>query len=522
MKMTEIFQNLNRLIEQQHIMILAIITVLFLAMLIILLIKNKKVYCIETMLFIIPLLIIGFDFYARYIKGYTYHIEGNEALSLKIISSYIYALAFIIGFIVFIICLPQKKESRKNSDKSICGVYLDSNKKLSFNENFLNVLSFLGNEKNKWNKKCLEIYINEENVEYENIGEYIKNLDNRFSLRLKFPSEKDVLLLLEKKDTQNGYILKLLDSELCKVIKEQVSKEEASNKNSRAILTKSLESLNEPIGYYDFTTNKYHLTKVMQNKLNLDSRTISCEDFRNFIYFEDYVTYDSLCEQKDGSYKYRYRLKTCDGIEWYEEVRAFDGDEFISTFHKISYESNGVAIFNRDVLNKDLEQRIDKKQEFGLVFLYIEKAQSLIRKLGLDGSKIIIENYFNILKKNLLNNEDNIYKISNSEYCILFADLKDYYNVLDKVKKNDCELLKNDAYFEGNKYTITNTLGFVYTDELQEKNSLECIEAGLLSLYLAHNEESKYHIYSVLNVKNEDEEFETYKVDLDNTFLDKL
>lgn len=516
----KVFKILNRYIEQQHILILAIITILFLAMLIILVIKNKKVHWIETLLFIVPLLLIGFDYYARYVKGHTYHIEGNETLSLKIISIYIYSIAFLIAFIIFVICLC-KKNNKKVIDESVCGVYSNSNKKLVFNKNFFNVLSFLGNSKKKWNKKCLGIYIEDEDIEYKKLGEYIKNLDNKFSLRLKFPFEKEFLLTFEKNENQEGYTLKIIDSEVCKVIKEQIVKKDASVNNSIS-LSKSFESLNEPIGYYDNSIQKYRLTTVMQNKLNWDSKTISCDEFRNFVYFEDYITYDSLCDQKDGSYKYRYRLKTCDGIEWYEEVKAFDANEFISTFHKISYESNGVAIFNRDVLNKDLEQRIDKKQEFGLVFLYIEKAQSLIRKLGLDGSKIIIENYFNILKKNLLNNEDNIYKISNSEYCILFADLKDYYNILDKVKKNNCELLKNDAYFEGNKYTITNTLGFVYTDELQEKNSLECIEAGLLSLYLAHNEESKYHIYSVLNVKNEDEEFETYKVDLDNTFLDKL
>lgn len=517
----EIFKILNRFIEQQHILILAIITLLFLAMLIILLIKNKKVHWIETLLLIVPLLVIGFDFYARYVKGYTYHIEGNETLSLKIISVYIYSLAFLIALVIFIVCLCKKNKNTKVIDENVCGIYFNENKKLTFNKVFLNVLSFLGSDKKKWNKKCLGIYIDDEDIEYKKLGEYIKNLDGKFSLRLKFSFEKELVLILEKIDNKDGYSLKILDSEICKVIKEQIVKNDTPTNNSVS-LSKSFESLNEPIGYYDNSIQKYRLTSTMQNKLNLDSKTITCDEFRTFVYFEDYVTYDSLCEQKSGSYKYRYRLKTRDGIEWYEEVRAFDGNELISTFHKISYESSGVAIFDRNILNKDLETRIDKKQEFGIVFLYVEKAQSLIRKLGLDASKIIIENYFNLLKKNLLNNEDNIYKISNSEYCILFSELKDYYNALDKVKKNNSELLKSEVYFEGNKYTITNTLGFVYTDELQEKNSLECIEAGLLSLYLAYNERSKYHIYSISNVKNEDEEFESYKVDLDNTFLDKL
>lgn len=515
----EILKSLNRLIEQQHIIILAVITVLFLSMIVILLIRNKKVSFIETLLFIIPLLIVGFDYYARYVKGHAYHIKGNEALSLKIISMYIYLLAFVIAIIAFIIHLSKKKKIV--IDDNSCGVYL--NNKLVFNQNFFNSLSFLGKDKKKWNKKCLGIYIDDEDVEYKNIGEYIENINGKFSLRLKFSSEKELVLMMKKKEIQNGYSLQIVDSEVCKAIKEQVSNtEEVVKKDSVLHLAKSLESLNEPIGYFDSSIEKYCLTSTMQNKLNLDSRTISADEFRNYVYFEDYVTYDALCGQKNGSYKYRYRLKTSDGIEWYEEVRAYDKDELISTFHKVSYESNGVAIFTRDELNKDLDKRIDDKQEFGLVFFYIEKAQSFMRKLGNEASKIIIENYFNSLKKTILGTEDNIYKISNSEYCILFSDLKDYYNSLDKVKKTASELLRNDVYFEGNKYIITNTLGFVYSDDIQEKNSLECIEAGLLSLYLAHQENEKYHIYSVKNVKDKDEEFETFKVDLDNTFLDEL
>lgn len=518
----EIFKKLNHLIEQQNIIIFVGITVLFIVMLVTLLIKNKRVYCLETLLFVIPLLVIGFDCYERYIKGHKYFLKDYESLTLTIISTYIYFLAFIIAFIVFLICLCKKKEDNFSLNKDICATYSSKNKRLNFNKKFFDVISVLETDKKKWSKKCLGIYIGDEAIEYKKLGEYIESINGNFLLRLKFSIDKELVLTLIKENMPSGYGLILLESEVCKLIKEKVEKKEVTNKKTSISLIKYLESLNEPIGHFDNSINQYRLTSKMQDKLNLDSQLISSEEFRNFVYFEDYVTYDSLCNQKSGSYKYRYRLKTCDGIEWYEEVRAFENDEMLSTFHKVAYESNDVAIFNRDNLNKDLEQRIDKDEDFGLVFLYVEKAQSLMRKLGSEATKNIIENYFNSLKKNFLTNEDNIYKISNSEYCILFSDIKDYYNALNKVKKANSDLLKNEVYFEGNKYIITNTLGFVYTDELQEKNSLECIEAGLLSLYLAHNEGSKYHIYSVLNVKNEDEEFESYKVDLDNTFLDKI
>ncbi len=84
-------------------------------------------------------------------------------------------------------------------------------------------------------------------------------------------------------------------------------------------------------------------------------------------------------------------------------------------------------------------------------------------------------------------------------------------------------MIKADVYFEGNKYVINNTIGFVYSEDVQEKNALECVEAGLLSLYLAQNDENKkYNIYSIENVRDGEDDFETYKVDLDNTFLKNL
>lgn len=529
-KLIEIFNDLNRLAEQQYFIILAIITLLFIIMIITVIIKCKKVPLFETALFIFPVAIIGFDCYQRYIKGHSYHATWNESFTLKIVSVYAYVLAFLVAFIIFVIRLVKNKGKRICSDNSsldICGTYLRNEKKLYLNKNFFLQLSALSISKKKWNKKCLGIYIDNEDIEYENLGEYISNLEDTFALRIRFPYEKELILNMKKIETLKGYDLCLLESDVREVIKEEISKETPVEKkvNNSSSIVKYLESLNEPIGYFDSSINKYRLTKNMMNKLNFDTSVISSEEFKDFVYYEDYVTYDALLNQDSGSYKYRYRLKTSDGIEWYEEVKAFDpnSNELIATFHKVVFESNNTVIFSREDLNRDLETRIDNNEEFGMIFLYIEKAQTLIRKYGNDAAKIITENYFNTLKRTVLTTEDNIYKISNSEYCILLSELDNYYDILSNVKKNNSEILKTSVYFEGNKYVINSTVGFVYSADVQEKNALECIEAGLLSIYLAQNDETKkYNIYSVDSIYSEEDKFETYKVDLDNTFLKDL
>ena len=527
-KLLEILKNFNRLIDQQHLVISAIITFVYVSVIIIEIVKFKKVPFFETILFILPILVIGFDYYARYVKGHSYFIKGNEALTLKIISIYVYLLALLVSLIIFIFRLVKAKhKTNSNISDDLCGVYLNKERKLSLNKNFSLQLVPLGINSKKWNKKCLGIYIDNEDIEYQKLGEYISTIDGNFVLRLRFPEDKELILSLQKQVNENGYILKIIESDVREVIKEQVLEENTFDKkvNNSTSIVKYLESLNEPIGYFDSSIDKYRLTKNMMDKLNLDTSVISSEEFKNFVYYEDYVTYDALLKQTSGSYKYRYRLKTSDGIEWYEEVKAYDpkSNELIATFHKVIFESENAVIFTRENLNKDLEARIDNNEEFGLVFLYIERAQSLIRKYGNEAGKVIIENYFNVLKKDLLTTEDNIYKISNSEYCILFSELDKYYEVQKGVLKGSSKLIKADVYFEGNKYVINNTIGFVYSEDVQEKNALECVEAGLLSLYLAQNDENKkYNIYSIENVRDGEDDFETYKVDLDNTFLKNL
>lgn len=526
-KIIEVMELLNRIFERNQLTILVAVSALFVLLFLIVIGKFKKVPFTEGVLFIIPLLIVIFEFVSRYLGYRFYTIINNTVYTLKAVSTFLYTLAFVFSLIALFAQLAKKKDYKKVLG-DVC-IYYDLDEKFNYENSFYNCLTFLGKGKKKWKELCLAIYIDEKKVDIDSLEDEIRNInDNEFSIIARFNNNKEMHLLLSKKEVikngdLSGYALVKKEFDVCDIYKKETTKETIKNESGLP-LNKYLETLNEAIGYLDNSISQYRLTRKMKEKLNLDSQTISYTELRNFVYFEDYVTFDAMKDQKAGSYKYRYRLKTNDGIEWYEEVRIIEGDNTISTFHKSSFEKSDTVIFSKDDLMRNLEDRINANEKFGLIFLFLEKGQTILRKAGKEAGNLVINNYFKKIQDKLLTDEDNVYRIGNTEYCILMSNLDNYQKLLNDVENGSSELLKASVNFDGNKYIIVNNLGFVYSEDLPEKNSLEYIEAGRLSLYfVSQNEENvKYNVYKVENTVNQDLDFEACKVDLDNSFLKDL
>lgn len=521
-KILMIIKNYFRQIEQNQMLILIIVSALFVFLFLLLLIKFKKIPLFEAITFMISFGLVAFETISRS-RGYTFkgHI-GELELSLKSISTFIYAILFIILFFVFLGRLSLESNYKK-VDRKAC--ILISKKKVEYTPCFLDCLSFLGKKKKKWKNLVREAFIDGNKIDVYDLDEDLSEIyDREIVLNLKFITDREICLVLTRKTDKKGrvaFVKKTVD--VIDSFKKEVA--EATIKNESGLpLEKYLDTLNEPIGYFDSSIGKYRLTRKMQERLNIDEAEISDDELRNYVYGEDYVTYDALKKQKEGSFKYRYRLKTCYGIEWYEEIRAFENGELISTFHKTKFDDVETVIFPKEELMRTLEKRIENKEEFGLIFVYLEKWQSLVRKIGKEAANIIVNNYFGTIQKTLLKDEDSVYYISNSEYCILVSDISEYNGILNNVKLDNSDLLKGNVYFEKEKYVISNYLGFVYSVDVPEKNAPEYLEAGLLVLYLANeNEENtKYKVYSVDKISDDGIDFESYKVDLDNSFLKEL
>ena len=319
-KIFEIMELLNRIFERNQLSILVAVSSLFVLLFLILIGKFKKIPFTESVLFIIPLLIVIFEFVSRYLGYRFYTTINNTVYTLKAISTFLYSVAFVFSLIAFFAQLSKKKDYNKVVG-DVC-VYYDLEKKFSYESSFYNCLTFLGKGKRKWKEMCLAVYIDEKKVDIDNLEEEVKNItDNEFSLIARFNNNKEMHLLLTKKEvvrngTLLGYALVKKEFDVCDIYKREITKETVKNESGLP-LDKYLETLNEAIGYLDNSINQYRLTRRMKEKLSLDAQTISYTELRNFVYFEDYVTFDAMKEQNSGSFKYRYRLKTIDGIDLY-------------------------------------------------------------------------------------------------------------------------------------------------------------------------------------------------------------
>lgn len=284
---------------------------------------------------------------------------------------------------------------------------------------------------------------------------------------------------------------------------------------------KYLETLEEPIGFFDERIPGYHLTKGMRELLNIKTHILTIDEYKNFITEDDLKTYDTLLKQKKGRNKYRYRLKTVRGIEWFEEVKDFIDGETISTFHKSPIKTDD-EILDRNDLEAELSRKISLNEDFGLSFILINNNQNLIKHLGKEASNAVIESYLKTVDKELFASGDRVYKVSSREYCILTCDIDNYRDNIHMVKNKNSLLLESTVTYEGNKYFVTNVLGFVHSDSVSEKNSLEYVEAGRLALYLATNKDCRYVEYNLDELRDNSLEFEKCKVDLSNKFLEDL
>ncbi len=301
---------------------------------------------------------------------------------------------------------------------------------------------------------------------------------------------------------------------------EEVVPEVAPKVEFTFAFDKYLDTIDEPLGFYDARINGYHLTKGMRELIDIKSRTLSVDEYKNFIVEDDSNVYEGLLKQKSAKAKYRYRLRTNSGIIWFEEVKHLEKDDVIATFHK--EQINPEAIFDRNDLELELSRLISVGEEFGMTLILVTNNQNLIKHLGKEAANAVIENYLRSVQKDLFKQNDSIYKISSREYCILTTDVDVYRDNIHMVKSKNSELLELETDYEGKKYFVTNVLGFVHSESVSEKNSLEYVEAGRLALYIATNKECRYFEYDLNALKNNDLEFEKCKVDLSNKFLENL
>ena len=314
-------------------------------------------------------------------------------------------------------------------------------------------------------------------------------------------------------------IIRLIKSPKTKVI-NKVSDNKENIKNENNSFINYLSKIEEAIGFYDEAIDSYYLTKKMQNALGLEANIISKNDFRNLIISSDKVVLHEM--EKNNKGIFRYQIKTKNGTFEIEEKKDFNGTNSLSTLAIIKSDAPKFVIGDRRHLENDLTNLIVGGKEFGLIFVLINNGQVLINNLGRIDTFRVISEYFKMIKKDLFSSFCNIYEIGPKEYCILTDNIDLFIDNLNMVKDNNSNLLEASINYKEEEYIVTNVLGFVNSNEVEEKNAIEYIEAGRLSLFLADKKGFNFMEYKINKLNDEEKEFESLKVDISNNFLDEL
>lgn len=100
---------------------------------------------------------------------------------------------------------------------------------------------------------------------------------------------------------------------------------------------------------------------------------------------------------------------------------------YISMQNPLEYMDAQIGIYNRNLFKKNINNRIHKKEDFGIVCLQIEGLSYINEKFGLNNGNILLKQVSAFLGSFTKNNE--VYRISNRQLAIVYLKKPDF-NIL--------------------------------------------------------------------------------------------
>lgn len=100
---------------------------------------------------------------------------------------------------------------------------------------------------------------------------------------------------------------------------------------------------------------------------------------------------------------------------------------YISMQNPLEYMDVQIGIYNRNLFKKNINNRIHKKEDFGIICLQIDGLSYINEKFGLNNGNILLKQVASYLGKFTKNNE--VYRISNRQLAIVYLKKPDF-NIL--------------------------------------------------------------------------------------------
>ena len=149
------------------------------------------------------------------------------------------------------------------------------------------------------------------------------------------------------------------------------------------------ELMREPLAYFDEKENGYYLNQSMRKELQISSPFITINEMKEMMNDEDKINFST--NQKATSGEICYRLKTSNGLTWFEEVHAvFNHQQYIVVRKNIGL---NISLGSFKELNEKLEKKLDKNEDFYFMVLNLSDVDSKFSTEGQDFTNLCLAKY---------------------------------------------------------------------------------------------------------------------------------
>lgn len=482
----------------------------------------KKLPIIETL---IILLSVGLAFFTRYLTRELI----VTLLGINLIAWAVVELVFACLLIYVIILIRAQNYKNKmrfyeltpsNIESNIYAYFNKKSKLLMFTDQFYDMLPKNYKNKKKWYRLVKSIVCDGETMSYKKFMNHLRDFGEKtFNIEITFNDfasikEEVAKAMINENGKLRGYLLYNQKLTPAQLYKDSIMKEYASH------LFNFFDSLNEPLAYYDSANGNYILTDLMKKALGTSDAVITTDGLLNYIVEEDVANYKRMLTQKEGSNTYYYRLKTINGIEWFEETRTVEGMYIYNIIHWAKFTPRQMKYLPKEALENEIKNNQESNRSFILVFITLKKIASYAEKLGKDVANVLADRYFAQLTS-IKMNQSRVYKLSNVDYCLLFTGIADYERIVSEINSNVSELVNTQVVFNGNKYQMNNALGIVKSESVVNPSPERFIVAGYEALSYATNPDYSrpFSIYREKREERPNYQFDKYRVDINNEFL---
>jgi len=411
-----------------------------------------------------------------------------------------------------LIALPSNIESQ-------IYLFLDERSRLLlFTDQFYEMFVHLNFSKKGWKKQLKNVVVEDKEYSYKKFARKFRHFEEKaYKMKFIFKNEAEVSIQLAKQKVINqgkllGYVLLNQKLSMTEVYKENVKNEFRKRQDV------FFDLLGKPLAYFDYTKNRLVLNSLMGKLLQIEEKEINISEFEEYIFEEDKKTFNHKEANANRVFKKHYRLKTINGVEWFEESSLEFEDNKHLIIHRSDFSTLKTEMYNYDYLIRDIKSLGGRS--FVLVIIAINDIPHIIERIGPNGCEIVISQYFQEMNTYAKETEK-VYKVGQVEYALIVQDMEKYDVMNRDLDRNHSAYLGAEIYFNEMKFVLNNVVGVVSSNVVEDKTAESIVKAGLNTLNLA-NKSGYMKPYSIYHSQRFAGDPSDFDIDLSDDFLEKM